>query len=262
MKEFLKSKEKQGSVCAFFAMLVAMCLVGSYYLQYSQDLYWVKMFTDLLLIVCGIYVFASSAALKEKEEKYAAFGLVVVLFFVLIESIFGVIKRAEWRMTAEAVSLAFKTFGTFTMLDVVLFKTNFIKKWWYVLSSVILLLIPAILKSLPLNVNAFSNGFLAENISTITILFNAIVAVFGLVALVLAVIQIIKKNCTFAASASLCYSLSVVLYGTFGILRQVGVNAVQWSKNTAILFELGTIMIFIAIVNFRKFTPNKVSKKK
>jgi len=264
LKDFLKNKTKQGSVCAFFAMLVAMCLVGSYYLQYSQDLYWIKLFTYAMLFLCSTYVFASSVILKQNEEKLASLGLMIVLFFSFTENVFWIIKRAEWRMTAEAISLAFKAFGVITMIDVITFKKSLITKWWYILSGIILLLIPAVLKSLPLNITALTGSFLANNITAINVVFSSIVAVFGLFALILSVLQIIKKKYEFVAWSSLFYSLSVFMYGIFGVLRQVGTDAVQWSKNTAMLFELGVMLLLLAIVNYRKSSaePKNVKKRK
>lgn len=264
MKDFLKNKTKQGSVCAFFAMLVTMCLVGSYYLQYSQDLYWIKLFTYAMLFLCSTYVFASSVILKEKEEKLASLGLMIVLFFSFAENVFWIIKRAEWRMTAEAISLAFKAFGVVTMIDVVALKKNFITKWWYILSGIVLLLVPAVLKSMPLNITALTGSFLANNITVINVVFNTAVAVFGLFTLLLSVLQIIKKKYEFVAWSSFLYSLSVFLLGVFGVLRQIGIDAVQWSKNTLMLFELGVMLLLIAIVNFRKTLaePKNVKKLK
>lgn len=262
LKEFLKNKEKQGGICAFFAMLLAMCVVGSYYLQYSQDLYWVKLFTYAIMILCGGYVFASSVVRKDTFEATAMFGLLLALVFAEIESVFWLTRRADLRKAAEALSLAFKAAATFTLIDVLVIKSALIKKVWYIIVSVVTLLIPAIVKSLPLVVTSLVDGFLAENISILNIIFNAFVIIFGLAAIVLCFIKIAKKEGTFAVYASMCYALSIFLYGAFGLLRQIGYDAVQWSKNTSILFEIGAMMLIIAIVNYNKPVNKKsVSRK-
>lgn len=246
------NKEKQGSVCAFFAMLLSMCIVGSYYLQYSQDLYWVKLFTYAIMILCGGYLFASSIARKDNVEAAATLGLLLVFIFSELESMFWLTRRADWRKMAEAISLAFKAFGSFTMIDILVFNCTFVKKLWYIVMSVILLLVPAILKSLPIVVTSLTNSFLAENISLLNIVFNLCVVLYGSVVIIISLIKIIRKDSTFAIYASLCYALSVFLYGAFGVLRQLGYDAVQWSKNTAIVFEIGAMMLLIAIVNYNK----------
>lgn len=262
MKNFLAIKEKQASVCGFFAMIIAMCFVGSYYLQYSQDLYWVKLFTDICLIICGVYVFASSCVRNDKIETSAAACIIIILFFAFLENVFWLIKRAEWRMTAEAISLAFKSFGVTIMLDEITIKKSLVKKWWYILSSVILLLLPAVLKSLPLLVDTLSTSVSEEKIALITIAFNGAVLLYGLFALVVAIIAIVKKNNALVAWSSACYSLSVVLFGLFGILRQAGINAAQWSKNTAVVFELGIILLLVSIANYGKHSNKSIKTRK
>ena len=260
MKEFFNSKERQVGVCAFFTMLVAMCMIGSYYLQYSQDLYWVKLFTNIVLLLCSGYVFTSSAMLNEKNEKYAALGLFIVIFFALVESVFGIIKRADWRMAAEAITMAVKAFGVITMLDVITFKKNLIKKWWYILTACILLLTPAVLKALSLNVLA--ERVTTEFFSAVNLILNGFVGLFGLGALVLAVVQIIKKNNTFIAWSSGCYSLSVFLYGALGILKKIGLDTESFFKMTTMIFEAGVILLLISIINYNKPVAKKISKKR
>ena len=262
MRDFLKNKEKQSSVCGFFAMLLAMCVVGSYYLQYSHDLYWVKLLTYAILTLCSGYVFASSLLRKDTVETIAALGLMLVLLFSEIESVFWLTKRADWRKTAEAIALAFKAFGTFTLIDILVFNRAFIKKVPYIVTSAVLLFVTAIVKSLPIIFTSLTTGFLAENISILNTFFYIVVTLYGLSAIVLGIIQIIKKNNKFNIWASMCYSLSVFMLGVFGVLRQLGYDAVQLSKNTAILFEIGSMMLIIAVVNYNQPVKKNNSKQR
>lgn len=261
MKEFFKDKSKASGMCAFFAMIVAMCIVSSYYLQYSSDIYWVKLFTYGILLVCGACLLAFSVVNKEKTEKNALISLIVILVFAIFESIAGVMGRADLRVSAEAIAFAAKAFGSFIMLDAVTFKTNLMKKWWYILIGVILLLVPAILKTLSLCVTSLSTGFIANNIEYINIIMFSAGVLFGLVAFVFSVIKIVKKQDTNVAWATLIYDLSIVLFGVFGALRILGFNLSQWSRNTAMLFEVAVVVMYIIISTYTKTTKKKVTKK-
>lgn len=260
MREFLKDKSRESGVCAFFTMLLAMCVVGSYYLQYSGDLYWVKLFTYALLLICTVYVFVFACVNKEKDVKIAAGGFIAVFVLALLESIFGVMSRADFRIAAEAITIALKAALVFTLLDSLVLGGALIKKWWYVLLSVVLLLVPAVLKALPMLFTALSNGFLGNNITNITIVFNALVAAFGVAGIVFAAIQIAKKQYTYISWSALLYSLSVLMYGIFGILR-IYMNAEQWTKNTAMLFEVAAVLLILAMANLHKPALKKAKKK-
>ncbi len=260
MRELLTEKNKEVGVCAFVTMLLAMCIVGSYYLQYTQDVYWIKLFTYVLLLLCSGYVLAFAWINKEQNVKSAVTGLIIAFVFALAESIFGVISRADLRIATEAITIAVKAALVFTLLDALVFGSALIKKWWYILLSVILLIIPALLKALPVLFTSLANSALGENITVITIVFYAFVGLFGIAGAVFAIIQIARKQYTFVSWSALLYSLSVLLYGIFGILR-IYMDAEQWTKNTAILFEVASILLILAAANQNKPASKKIKKK-
>ncbi len=65
VRELFTDKSKEKGICAFFTMLLAMCMVGSYYLQFSRDIYWVKLVTYVVLLICSVYVLVFSVKNKE-----------------------------------------------------------------------------------------------------------------------------------------------------------------------------------------------------
>lgn len=261
MTKLFCDKKTEISVCAVFTMLLAMCMVGSYYLQYSSDIYWVKSFSFVFLIVFSLYVFIFSAINKEKNEKLASLGLLIATFFGLAENITGLLSRADIRVALEAIALAFKAFTVFTLLDVLVFKTNLLKKWWYYLIGFVLLLVPALFKALPMISTYLSSVITADQIKLFTCIFNIIVVIFALTAIVVSVIAIIKKIQPFSCWSALTYSVSVLLYGLFGFLRAVGINAEQATRNTSIVFELGTVLLLLAIINLNKPVQKKTNRK-
>lgn len=261
MTKLFSDKKTEISVCAIFTMLLAMCMVGSYYLQYSSDIYWVKSFSYVLLLLFSLYVFVFSMLNKEKNEKFASLGLLIATVFALTENVMGLLSRADLRVAFEAIALAFKAFVVFTLLDVLVFKTNLLKKWWYYLIGLVLLLVPAMFKALPMISAYLSSVITADQIKLFTCIFNIVVSVFALTALVISVIAIIKKVQPFSCWSALIYNISVLLYGIFGLLRALGINAEQATRNTAIAFELGTVLLLLAIINLNKPVEKKSNKK-
>ncbi len=261
MTKLFHDKKTEVSLSAIFTMLLAMCMVGSYYLQYSSDIYWVKAFTYFLSVLfCG-YVFTYSIVNKEKDEKFAALGLLLTVIFALTENIFGILSRADLRIGFEAIAIAFKGFAAITLVDTLVLKTNLIKKWWYILAGIILLLVPAVLKGLPMNVAAMSAIFTADHIRVITLSLCGAVFAFGILGLVCSVIGIVKKTNSFACWSALIYDISVILYGLFGILRVLGVDAEQATRNSALVYELGLILLLLASINLNKPAQKLPNKK-
>lgn len=261
MTKLFHDKKTEISLSAIFTMLLAMCMVGSYYLQYSSDIYWVKAFTYFLsLLICG-YVFTYSIVNKEKDEKYASLGLLLTVIFALTENIFGILSRADLRIGFEAIAIAFKGFIAFTIIDILVLKTSLIKKWWYILIGVILLFVPAILKGLPMNVASLSAVFTADHIRIITLTFCGAVSVFGICGFICSVIGIAKKINNFACWSALIYDISVILYGLFGILRVLGIDAEQATRNSALVYELGLILLLLATINLNKPAQKLPNKK-
>lgn len=262
MTKLFHDKKTEVSMSAIFTMLIAMCMVGSYYLQYSSDIYWIKAFTYLVsLIFCG-YIFIYSLINKEKQETYASLALLLSIIFALTENIFGILSRADLRIAFEALAIALKGFAAFTIIDALVLKANLIKKWWYILLGVILLFIPAVLKGLPMNIASLSSVFTADHIKIITLTFCGAVSAFGIVALICSVVGVVKKINTFASWSALIYDISVILYGLFGILRVLGVNAEQATRNTALVFELGLILLLISAINLNKSVQKLPAKKR
>lgn len=261
MTKLFHDKKMEVSISAIFTMLLAMCMVGSYYLQYSSDIYWVKAFTYLLaLFFCG-YVFTYSILNKEKDEKYASLGLLLSVIFALTENIFGIISRADLRIGFEAIAIALKAFAAFTLIDVLVLKKNLIKKWWYILIGIVLLVVPAILKGLPMNVASLSAVFTADHIRIVTLILCGSVLLFGVFALVCSVIGIVKKTNSFACWSALVYDVSLILYGLFGILRVLGIDAEQATRNSALAYELGLILLLLAAINLKKPAQKLPTKK-
>ncbi len=261
MTKLFHDKNTEVSLSAIFTMLLAMCMVGSYYLQYSSDIYWIKAFTYILsLSFCG-YVLIYSLLNKEKDEKYASLGLLLTVIFALTENIFGILSRADLRIGFEAIAIAFKGFVAFTLVDTIVLKMNLIKKWWYILIGIILLLVPAILKGLPMNVATMSAVFTADHIRVITLSLCGAVLAFGVFGLVCSVIGIVKKTNQFACWSALIYDISVILYGLFGILRVLGIDAEQATRNSAIVYEFGLILLLLATINLNKPAQKFPNKK-
>lgn len=262
MKELLYDKSRQTGVCTFFAMILSMCLVGSYYMQYTNDLYWVKLFTYSLLLLCAVYMLISSALQNRAVEKEIMISVLIILSAALIESIFGIIRRVEWRKAAEDIVLFVKATGVFVTYRIFNHEKNCIKRWIYLLISALLMLVPAIFKSIPLNISALSSGFLADNLIFISVIFYSVVILYGVLSAVPALIRIIKKKETFASWSVLIYDLSIILFGFFKILRLFGKNFEQASKNTAILFEVAIIMLMLSVAEYNKPKPKKSTKRK
>lgn len=260
VRELFTDKSKEKGICAFFTMLLAMCMVGSYYLQFSRDIYWVKLVTYVVLLICSVYVLVFSVKNKEKNAKSVAIGLTVLFGLSVVESIFGVLSRVDFRNAAEAAVIAVKAAFVFLLIDTTVLHKNMMKTPWYIALSAVLLLVPAILRILPICFSAMTNSALGQNVQLVIKIEHAIVALFGLAGVVFAIVSLARKQNTFVCWSSLLYGLSVLMYGVFGYLS-LYFNTNQWTLNTAMLFELSSILLILGAVNEYAPAPKKVKKK-
>ncbi len=246
MKNFFGNRKNILSVSTICVILLTMIAVTHYYLQYdiNRAIGWTLTFGYLFLLVQSIFTLGYGIADKKSDVKLISIEFIFLSVLMLAYAILSIIPISKAALFIKPVGLILPLVFIPVCADGAIVKKPLIKNVIYVIIAVIAVVAAAALA----NINV-------DELDLFSKIASVIAALFFIFGLVLAVINLAKKNDELFAWALMAYSFLGTLMFVLRIFEKVTL-----ADKFLSLQNLAASVLLMAVVSMQ-YVP-VVSKKK
>lgn len=272
MNKLLQNKKLEINICTFISFVVAIGIIGSYFVIFQlgnlqKDLSTMKLITYIPLFLLSVYSFVFSVKNKENGVKSVLLGIMAISLLVIVESFFGALSTdLNGRMIFKFLGEAFSAIFVFMLMDSFYLTKAMVCRVWYWILSCVCLILPAIF--ICLYWLESTREYVMEGYVLSIYTLHSAVLVYALIAIVLDSIILVKKNAVqiskFAIWSNFVYAVALACFSLLSILNIVfqGSGWVHLVDALRLLSDVGLLMILIASVKKYDINTTKTIKKR
>ena len=243
MKKLLNTKSSVMSFTVLCAVLITLCAVSLYYMQYDiTAINWIYVVIYSILFISALSI--TSILKNQKEKHLLSIGLVVYNFINLIGSTIFALTSTNYFIIINAAAISFFAVFSLSYTDSLAVKKSFNSSIIYNIIVPCIFIIPSIIS---FTIKSQTNNMLA-------IIYFETVILFG-ISIILSVLNIIKQKHLFFSWTYFLFSLGVFLSNLLNILSTSNMQNLLHGYTCL-------VMAFLVPAILSEHTEIKVKRKK